>query len=282
MKTNLTNIMFLKIPSKPLFITLTFIGLIGFIGCKEEPSETEVGAPEEVFVDSLAEQLEEVDEIRDTLTGHWVSTKFVDEIKKNKSVFFSQAKMLPVTELIIDEEKRSIQLVFGYNEACDAAFERQIDKFNVQSCDSSAAFTYEFEYDPFNKEILLLVDEMTFKFQKVSPKTEPAGQAIERQIVAGTLLNGQWQAARAQKPFASKLQFDQKGFIRGISSYNKYKFILGYDSYPAFLDVVHLYKNANQFDAWYWQLDGDSLRFYSFLTDAPDLFEEKAVYYRLP
>lgn len=269
------NLRFTKLPFPFLFAGLLLLG-----ACGDEP-EAETIDTEITETDSIEELLEVVDELRDTLTGHWVNSGFIKSIQENKSAFYSQQKMMPIAELVINEADSSLQLVFGYNEACKGTYTRNIDKLSLKSCDGNTDYQFEFEYDPFKKEMLLMADDVTYRFTRLTKNLESAGAAVERQVVAG-LLSGTWQSARAERPFGGKLQFDQKGFVRGISSYNKYKFILGYDSYPAFMDVIWLFRGANQHDAYYWQLDGDSLRFHSFLDEAPDMFEEQAVYYRLP
>ncbi len=263
-----------------IFLSLLFVSLLLLSACGNEP-ETESIETEITETDSIEELLEVVDELRDTLTGHWVNSGFIKSIQQNKSAFYSQQKMLPLAEVVINEADSSMQIVFGYNEACTGTYTRTIDKLSLISCDGNTDYQFEFEYDPFKKELLLMADDVTYRFTRLAKNIENAGLAVERQVVAG-LLSGTWQSARAERPFGGKLQFDQKGFVRGISSYNKYKFILGYDSYPAFMDVIWLYRSANQHDAYYWQLDGDSLRFHSFAENAPDIFEEQAVYYRLP
>ncbi len=266
---------YMKIP-----IILVFASFLLLSACGDEP-EAETFDTEIPETDSIEELLEVVDELRDTLTGHWVNSAFIGSIQANKSAFYSQQKMIPIAEMVINEDDSTMQLVFGYNEACTGTYTRTIDKLSLKSCDGNTDFQFEFEYDPFKKELLLMADDVTYRFTRLTKNMEAAGTAVERQIVAG-LLSGSWQSARAVRPFGGKLQFDQKGFVRGISSYNKYRFIIGYDSYPAFMDVIWLFRGANQHDAYYWQLDGDSLRFHSFVDEAPDMFEEKAVYYRLP
>ncbi|MDP2187928.1 MAG: hypothetical protein Q8J69_04510 [Sphingobacteriaceae bacterium] len=263
-------------------ILLTFL-LASFLllsACGDEPT-SETVETEAIATDSIETLLEVVDIVRDTLTGHWVNNGFISSIQQSKSAFFSQQKMLPIVEVVINEADSSMQIVFGYNEACSGTYTRNIDKLSLKSCDGNTDYQFEFEYDPFKKELLLLADDVNYRFTRLNKTLETAGNAVERQIIGG-LLKGTWQSARAERPFGGKLQFDQKGFVRGISSYNKYRFILGYDSYPAFMDVVWLYRSANKHDSYYWQLDGDSLRFHSFRDEAPDLFEEQAVYYRLP
>lgn len=231
--------------------------------------------------DSIAEVLEEVEIQRDTLTGNWINLSFRDAVLNNKSVYFSQNKLLPIAEIVIDESTNQMQLVFGYNEGCTASFTREADKLSTSACDSNADLKFVFDYDPFKKEMLLTTEDITYRFVRTSNKTEPSGAAVQR-MLATEVLNGNWQSAKSSKPFGGKISFDSKGFIRGLSSYNKYSFVLAYDSYPAFMDVIHLYKGALTYDAWYWQLDGDSLRFFSYNEAAPDLFETKAVYYRAP
>lgn len=231
--------------------------------------------------DSVAEVLEEVDVKRDTLTGNWINADFLEEVRKNKSVYFSQNKMLPVAEIVIDETTNSMQLVFGYNEGCNGVFTRSNDQLTLQACDSMATNTFNFEYDPFKKELFLIQDDIRYKFLRNSNKPEEAGTGIQK-LISEELLNGSWQSVKAMKPFGSKISFDSKGFVRGLSSYNKYSFVLGYDSYPAFMDVIKLQRGAQQTDAWYWQLENDSLRFFSFNESAPDLFEQRAVYVRVP
>jgi len=269
------NLQNAKIP-----LLFVFAGLLMLSACEDAP-EAETIETEIIETDSIEELLEVVDELRDTLTGHWVNSGFIKSIQTNKSAFYSQQKMMPLAEIIINEVGSSMQIVFGYNEACTGTYTRTIDKLSLKRCDDNTEYQFEFEYDPFKKEMLLIADDVTYRFTRLTKNLETAGTAVERQIVGG-LLAGTWQSARAERPFGGKLLFDQKGFVRGISSYNKYRFILGYDSYPAFMDVIWLFRGANQHDAYYWQLDGDSLRFHSFLDEAPDMFEEEAVYYRLP
>jgi hypothetical protein len=249
--------------------------------CSDDIDSEQAPVLPEAVVDSLSELLESVDRIYDTLTGNWVNAKFLAEIQKTSSPFYSQNRILPIAEVILDEEKGSMQLIFGYNEACKGFFERKGDALRLLSCDDNPELTFTFEYDPFKKELLLQADEVNLRFVRQSFKVEEAGLGIQRALIREKL-NGNWQSARAQRPFGGKLSFDERGFVKGLSSYNKFKFILGYDSYPAFMDVIWLYRGAREHDAWYWQLEEDSLRFYSFPDNAPDLFEEKAVYYRLP
>lgn len=231
--------------------------------------------------DSIAEVLEEAEVQRDTLTGNWINAAFRDALLANKSVYLSQNKLLPIAELIIDEGTNQIQLVFGFNEACTASFTREADKITTAACDSNADLKFVFDYDPFKKEMLLTLEDITYRFVRSSNKPEAAGTAVQR-LLANEVLAGNWQSAKASKPFGSKISFDAKGFIRGLSSYNKYSIVLAYDSYPAFMDVIQLSKGALAYDAWYWQLENDSLRFFTYNEATPDLFEPKAVYYRVP
>lgn len=231
--------------------------------------------------DSIAEVLDEAEVQRDTLTGNWINAAFRDAILANKSVYLSQNKLLPIAEIIIDEGTNQMQLVFGFNEACTASFTRDADKLTTAACDSNMDLKFVFDYDPFKKEMLLNIEDITYRFVRTSNKTEKAGSAVQR-LIATDVLNGNWQSARSSKPFGSKISFDAKGFVRGLSSYNKFNMVLAYDSYPAFMDVIQLSKGALAYDAWYWQLEGDSLRFFSYNEATPDLFENKAVYYRVP
>lgn len=263
------------------FQFLLIASLVTLFSCSNEPDEG--ASQEEILIeqDSVAEVLDEVDIQRDTLTGNWINADFLTELRKNKSVYFSQNKMLPVAEVIIDESTNRMQLVFGYNEGCGGTFVRTNDQLKLDACDSNAAINFNFEYDPFKKELFLIQDDIRYQFVRSSIKVEEAGLGVQK-LIAKEMLNGNWQSAKAVKPFGGKISFDEKGFVRGLSSYNKYSFVLGYDSYPAFMDVIKLQRGAQQTDNWYWQLEGDSLRFFSFNESAPDMFEQKAVYVRLP
>ncbi len=265
-------------PIRP-FLFLSFLLMITACGSDTDKAEEQT----ELLIeqDSIAEVLEEVEIQRDTLTGNWINASFRDALISNKSVYFSQNKLLPIAEIIINEETSQMQLVFGFNEGCTASFTRDADKLTTTACDSNADLKFVFDYDPFKKEILLNIEDITYRFVRTSTKPDVSGAAVQR-IIATEVLNGSWQSARSSKPFGGKITFDSKGFLRGLSSYNKYNFVLAYDSYPAFMDVIHLYKGALSYDAWYWQLEGDSLRFFSYNEAAPDIFEPKAVYYRLP
>lgn len=264
------------------YIQLLLVASITLLlACSNEPEESQNQEEMLIEQDSVAEVLEEVDTQRDTLTGNWINADFLAEVRKNKSIYFSQYKMLPVAEVIIDETNNRMQLVFGYNEGCNGTFVRTNDQLKLDACDSNATVAFNFEYDPFKKELFLIQDDIRYKFIRSSNKAEEAGSGIHK-LIATELLQGNWQSIKAVKPFGSKISFDEKGFVRGFSSYNKYSFVLGYDSYPAFMDVIKLQRGAQQTDNWYWQLEGDSLRFFSFNESAPDMFEQKAVYVRLP
>ncbi|MFN3528978.1 MAG: hypothetical protein ACK417_03550 [Bacteroidia bacterium] len=275
----------IKAPTQKILYVLLIGSLLFMASCANESNESEGSLPDSELaalpVDSIGELLEEADLQLDTLTGNWLNSRLVDEIIKTGSPFYSQLKMLPIAEIIIDEETAHIKLIFGYNEACSGKFTRSGNNLSLEKCNDDPGMAFQFEYDSFKKELLLQADELTYKFSRMSTSPKADGLVLQ-QLVARQQLAGNWQSARAQKPFGGKLSFDEKGFVRGISSYNKYKFVLGYDSYPAFMDVVWLYRSANAFDPWYWQLDGDSLRFFTYMEEAPDMFEEQAVYYRLP
>lgn len=251
------------------------------MSCTNDPKESTSQEDLLIEQDSVAEVLEEADVQRDTLTGNWLNADFLTELRQNKSIYFSQNKMLPVVEIIIDESNSTMQLIFGYNEGCSGNFTRVDDMLKLEACDSSATAAFNFEYDPFKKELFLIQDDIRFKFVRSSTKTEEAGSGVQK-LISSEFLQGNWQSVKATKPFGNKISFDAKGFVRGLSSYNKYSFVLGYDSYPAFMDVIKLQRGAQQTDAWYWQLEGDSLRFFSFNESAPDMFEQKAIYVRLP
>lgn len=255
--------------------------LFAAVSCGNEAEETI--SQEEVLIeqDSVAEVLDEVDVIRDTLTGNWINADFLAAIRSNKSIYFSQNKMLPVAEVIIDEASMQMQLVFGYNEGCSGSFVRTNDQLKLEACDGNAAISFHFEYDPFKKVLFLIQDDIRYKLERSSSKVEEAGMGIQK-LLAAELLQGNWQSVKATRPFGPKISFDTKGFVRGLSSYNKYSFVLGYDSYPAFMDVIKLQRGAQQTDNWYWQLEGDSLRFFSYKESAPDIFEQQAVYVRTP
>ena len=261
------------------FLILFVIALL--MACANDSKEGDRQEDTLIEQDSVAEVLEEVDVQRDTLTGNWINADFLAELRKNKSIYFSQNKMLPVAEIIIDETNSSMQLIFGYNDGCSGTFTRTDDMLRLEACDSSTAYSFNFEYDPFKKELFLIQDEIRFKFVRSSNKPEEAGAGVQR-LISNEFLQGNWQSVKALKPFGSKISFDARGFVRGLSSYNKYSFVLGYDTYPAFMDVIKLQRGAQQTDAWYYQLEGDSLRFFSFNESAPDLFEQKAIYVRVP
>lgn len=257
------------------------LGLFVVSSCEqsnESSTNTEEQAP---VLDSVAEVLEEVDKQYDTLSGNWVNALYLAEITKTGSAFMSQHKMLPITELILDEDKGVASLHFGYQESCSGKLLRQENNLVIAGCTDVDSASMRFEYDPFKKELLYYVDELTFTFVRLSNAPEPAGQGVQRDHLLQNL-NGTWQSATASKPFGGKLQFDGRGFVKGISAYNKFQFVLNYDKDPAFMDLILFYRGANSYDTWYWQLDADSLRFYSYIPEAPDMFEEVGVYYRLP
>lgn len=264
------------------FFLLFFCSLFVFVAACSTENDDEMDRTEILIEqDSIAEVLDEVEVQRDTLTGNWLNASFLEAIEQNNSIYFSQNKLLPIAEVIIDETKGEVQLVFGYNEGCTTTFQREADRLTTAMCDNNADLKFVFDYDPFKKELLLNIEDISYRFLRTSNKVEPAGAAVQRKL-ASEILTGNWQSAKAVKPFGGKISFDSKGFIRGLSSYNKYNFVLAYDSYPAFMDVIELYKGALSFDTWYWQLEGDSLRFFSYNEAAPDIFEPKAVYYRVP
>lgn len=260
---------------------LLCIGLFLWSSCEDGSESTSTPPSVTPLPDSIAEVLEEVDEQYDTLTGNWVNALYLAEIEKTGSAFMSQHKMLPITEIIINEEKGVAELQYGYESSCVAKLTRQENIFEITECDAAASDLIELEYDPFKKELLYHADDLTFKFVRVSHEVQAAGLAVQRQYLLNIMM-GTWQSFKAIKPFGGKLQVDNRGFVKGISAYNKYQFVLNYSEVPAFMDLIQLYRGVNSYDSWYWQLDGDSLRFYSYLPEAPDLFEEVGVYYRLP
>lgn len=271
-------------PFFKLFHLLRFsliLGLLVASSCDQSSENSRNLEEQAPVLDSVAEVLEEVDKQYDTLSGNWVNALYLAEITKTGSAFMSQHKMLPITELILDEDKGVASLHYGYQESCSGKLLRQENNLEIQGCADADNASMRFEYDPFKKELLYYVDELTFTFVRLSKAPEPAGQAVQRDHLLRTL-NGTWQSATASKPFGGKLQFDGRGFVKGISAYNKFQFVLNYDKDPAFLDLILLYRGANSYDAWYWQLEADSLRFYSYIPEAPDMFEEVGVYYRLP
>jgi hypothetical protein len=272
---------------KPFFAPVPKIGLLllallfGMSSCEQSSDSNTSPIEETPLLDSVAMMLEEVDERFDTLSGNWVNDLYLAEIKKTGSAFMSQHRMLPITEIIFDEDKRVASLHYGYQESCSGKLLRQGNKLEIVGCGEADSAAFRFEYDPFEKKLLYVVDELTFTFVRLSDAPEPPGQAVQRDYLLQSL-QGIWQSASALKPFGGKLQFDGRGFVKGISAYNKFQFVLNYDEDPAFMDLVLLYRGANSYDAWYWQLDVDSLRFYSYIPEAPDMFEEVGVYYRLP
>lgn len=260
---------------------LLSISMFFWTGCGQN-SDTSSTPPQEVLPpDSLAEVLQEVDKQFDTLSGNWVNALYLAEIKKTGSAFMSQHKMLPITEIILNEETGQADLHYGYQESCSGKMSRQENVLEIAGCGAAEIESIRLEYDPFTKELLYYADELTFKFVRLSNEPQLAGQAVQSQYLLNGLM-GTWQAAQAIKPFGGKLQFDTRGFVKGISAYNKFKFVLNYTGDPAFMDLILLYRGANSYDSWYWQLDGDSLRFYSYIPEAPDIFEEVGVYYHLP
>ncbi len=252
--------------------------IILLIACGPEPEETTVESPDSAL-DSLIEMPES--RIPDTLTGHWVKLDYLDELQKTADPFGSQEKLLPISEVVVDENNKTIQIVFGYNEACSGPLLRQGDSLLINSCDGNSETRFVFEYDPFSKQLLLTVDELTLRFVRVSTKIEEAGKAVQQLLVKNKLY-GNFRLLEGDKPLGNSLQFGTNGFVRGSSKYNKFRLILGYASYPAFNSVLWMYRNANEHDAYYWELQGDSLILSSFREDMPDMFETAAIYLRQP
>ena len=254
----------MKTPTINTMRLLIFLSLLLFtVSCGSDSNDDSDNTEMLIEQDSIAEVLEDVEIQRDTLTGNWINASFQEALLANKSVYLSQNKLLPIAEIIIDENVNQMQLVFGFNDDCSATFVRDADKLTITSCDSNSELQFVFDYDPFKKEILLTIDDISYRFVRTSTKTEAAGMSVQR-LLANQILNGNWQAAKAAKPFGNKISFDAKGFVRGLSSYNKFNVVLAYDAYPAFMDVIQLSKGALAYDAWYWQLEGDSLRFFTF------------------
>ncbi len=257
---------------------LWILALALMMSCGDEPKEDSSLAP-----DSALDSLIEIPETRilDTLTGHWVKLDYLDELQKSADPFGSQAKLLPISEVIVDEIKGTVQIVFGYNEACSGPIKRQGDSLIVSSCDGNAESTFVFEYDPFSKQLLLTVDELSLRFVRVSSQLDDPGKAVQQLLVKNKLF-GTFRLQTGNKPLGNSLQFGVNGFVRGSSKYNKYKLILGYASYPAFNSVIWMYRNAQEYDAFYWELQGDSLIFSNFSEEMPDMFETAAIYLRQP
>lgn len=257
---------------------LWILPLVLLVSCNDEPAEDTTISP-----DSALDSLIELPETRvlDTLTGHWVKMDYLDDLQKSADPFGSQDKLLPISEVIVDEGKGTIQIVFGYNEACNGPLSRSGDSLIVKSCDGNAETNFVFEYDPFSKQLLLTVDELSLRFVRVSTQIEDAGKAVQQLLVKNKLF-GTFRLQEGAKPLGSSLQFGTNGFVRGSSKYNKYKLILGYASYPAFNSVIWMYRNAQEYDAFYWELQGDSLIFSNFKEEMPDMFETAAVYLRQP
>lgn len=248
------------------------------ISCGNETAENSAQAP-----DSALDSLIEIPETRqqDTLTGNWVKLDYLDELQKSADPFGSQDKLLPISEVIVDENNGSVQIIFGYNEACSGPLVRKGDSLLVSSCDGNAETQFVFEYDPFSKQLLLTVDELSLRFIRVTTQVEEAGKAVQQLLVKNKLF-GTFRLQEGTKPLGNSLQFGTNGFVRGSSKYNKYKLILGYASYPAFNSVVWMYRNATDYDAFYWELQGDSLILSNFSEEMPDMFETAAIYLRQP
>ncbi len=255
---------------------LWILPLALLVSCGDEPKENTTIAPDSAL-DSLIEMPES--RIQDTLTGHWVKLDYLDELQKSADPYGSQDKLLPISEVVVDELNGTIQLVFSYNEACSGPVLRSGDSLIVSSCDGNAEVQYVFEYDPFSKQLLLTVDELSLRFVRVSTQLGDPGKAVQQLFVKNKLF-GTFRLQEGEKPLGSSLQFGANGFVRGSSKYNKYKLILGYASYPAFNSVIWMYRNAKEYDAFYWELQGDSLTFSNFSEEMPDMFETAAIYLR--
>lgn len=77
------------------------------MSCNDEPAEDTTISPDSAL-DSLIEMPET--RVLDTLTGHWVKMDYLDELQKSANPFGSQDKLLPISEVIVDEGKTPFKL----------------------------------------------------------------------------------------------------------------------------------------------------------------------------
>lgn len=267
MKTN-------SIKLRLLFICLSALFLNS---CSQEAEQTEETVVIDNPIDSLL-QIETPPQL-DTLTGHWVKVDYLKKLLDSGNPYGSQEHLLPISELIVNEETGQLTLVFAYNESCSGALIRQSDSLLINSCDGDESQHFVFEYDPFSKQLLLSIDDLSLRFERISKNITETGKAVQQQLVKQKL-NGVFRLQSGEQPLGNTLQFGENGFVKGSSKYNKFKLLLGYGSYPAFNSVIWLYKNAQQFDPYYWELQGDSLLLSSFNEQMPDMFELSAIYVR--
>jgi hypothetical protein len=267
MKTNSIKLSLLTLCLSALFLS----------SCEQEAEQTEQSVVIDNPIDSLIQS--EAPPQRDTLTGHWVKADFLKSLLQSGNPYGSQEQLLPISELIVNEESGQITLVFAYNESCSGDLIRKGDSLLINSCDGDESQHFVFEYDPFSKQLLLSIDELSLRFERVSKNITEAGKAVQQQLVKQRL-HGVFRLQSGDKPLGNSLQFGENGFVKGSSKYNKFRFLLGYGSYPAFNSVLWLYKNAQQYDPYYWELQGDSLILSSFNEEMPDMFEVSAIYVR--